>query len=66
MQKKIHAHHSILPLIGKTPLVQLHKIVSGFAGTFYAKLEAFNPGHSAKDRIALHIIEIAEEKGLLQ
>jgi cystathionine beta-synthase len=66
MQKKIHAHHSILPLIGKTPLVQLHKIVSGFAGTFYAKLEAFNPGHSAKDRIALHIIEIAEEKGLLK
>jgi len=66
MQKKIHAHHSILPLIGKTPLVQLHKIVSGFAGTFYAKLEAFNPGHSAKDRIGLHIIEIAEEKGLLK
>ncbi|MFT7407484.1 MAG: cystathionine beta-synthase [Flavobacteriaceae bacterium] len=66
MQKKIHAHHSILPLIGKTPLVQLHKIVSGFAGTYYAKLEAFNPGHSAKDRIALHIIEIAEEKGLLK
>jgi cystathionine beta-synthase len=66
MHKKIHAHHSILPLIGKTPLVQLHKIVSGFAGTFYAKLEAFNPGHSAKDRIALHIIEIAEEKGLLK
>jgi len=66
MQKKIHAHHSILPLIGKTPLVQLHKSVSGFAGTFYAKLEAFNPGHSAKDRIALHIIEIAEEKGLLK
>mgnify|MGYP002637733867 CR=1 FL=1 len=65
MHKKIHAHNSILPLIGKTPLVQLQKTVSGFDGEFYAKLEAFNPGHSAKDRIAHHIITIAEEKGLL-
>ena len=65
MQKKIHAKESVLPLIGKTPLVQLHKTVSGFDGDFYAKLEAFNPGHSAKDRIALHIIEIAEEQGLI-
>ena len=66
MHKKIHAHNSILPLIGKTPLVQLQKTVSGFDGEFYAKLEAFNPGHSAKDRIAYHIITIAEEKGLLK
>lgn len=66
MQKQIHAHNSILPLIGKTPLVKLHKTVSKFNGQFYAKLEAFNPGHSAKDRIALHIIEIAEEKGILK
>jgi cystathionine beta-synthase len=66
MQKKIHAHNSILPLIGKTPLVLLQKTVRGFDGEFYAKLEAFNPGHSAKDRIAQHIIAIAEEKGLLK
>ena len=66
MHKKIHAHNSILPLIGKTPLVQLQKTVHGFEGEFYAKLEAFNPGHSAKDRIAQHIIAIAEEKGLLK
>lgn len=62
MHKKIHAHNSILPLIGKTPLVQLQKTVHGLEGEFYAKLEAFNPGHSAKDRIAQHIITIAEEK----
>lgn len=66
MHKKIHAHNSILPLIGKTPLVQLQKTVHGLEGEFYAKLEAFNPGHSAKDRIAQHIITIAEEKGLLK
>ena len=34
-------------------------------GRFFAKVEAFNPGHSAKDRTALHIIKDAEEKGLL-
>ena len=66
MPKTIHAKENVLKLIGKTPLVQLHKTVSGFDGEFYAKLEAFNPGHSAKDRIALHIIEIAEEQGLLK
>lgn len=66
MQEKIHAHNSILPLIGKTPLVKLNKTVQGFDGEFYAKLEAFNPGHSAKDRIAQHIVAIAEEQGILQ
>lgn len=35
-------------------------------GKYYAKVEAFNPGHSAKDRIALHIIENAENKGILK
>src|SRR5690606_14249241 len=34
-------------------------------GNFYAKVEAFNPGHSSKDRIALYIIEQAEKKGIL-
>ena len=34
-------------------------------GQFFAKLEAFNPGHSAKDRTALYIINDAEERGLL-
>ncbi len=33
-----------------------------FDGAFYAKVEAFNPGHSNKDRIAIHIIEQAEKK----
>ena len=42
------------------------KITENLKGTFYAKLEAFNPGHSAKDRIALHIVENAEKKGILK
>lgn len=58
--------NNILQLVGQTPLVKLHKITKEFKGDFYAKLEAFNPGHSAKDRIALHIIEDAEKKGIIK
>lgn len=57
---------SVLELVGETPLVQLHKITENLPGTYYAKVEAFNPGHSAKDRIALHIIETAEKKGIVK
>ncbi len=57
---------NILQLVGETPMVKLHEITKDFPGTFYAKLEAFNPGHSAKDRIALHIIEDAERKGIIK
>ena len=58
--------NSILDLIGQTPMIKLDKITKDFLGTYYAKIEAFNPGHSAKDRIALHIIESAEKKGILK
>lgn len=65
MENKIKAYNNLLELVGNTPLVKLNRITQDFTGNFYAKLEAFNPGHSAKDRIALHIIEEAERKGLL-
>ena len=58
--------NNILQLVGQTPLVKLHQITKDFQGEYYAKLEAFNPGHSAKDRIALHIIEDAEKKGIIK
>lgn len=57
---------NILELVGETPLVELHEITKELKGVYYAKLEAFNPGHSSKDRIALHIVENAEKKGILQ
>ncbi len=57
--------NNILELIGQTPLVKLHKVTINLKGSYFAKLEAFNPGHSAKDRIALHIVEDAEKKGIL-
>lgn len=66
MSNKIQAHNNIIELIGNTPLIKLNESTSSFTGDFYAKVEAFNPGHSAKDRIALHIIEAAEEKGILK
>lgn len=58
--------NSILDLVGQTPMLRLHNITKELPGQFFAKLEAFNPGHSAKDRIALHIIETAEKKGIVK
>ena len=66
MKEDLQVYDNVLQLIGKTPLVQLNKITEGFKGDFYAKVEAFNPGHSSKDRIALYIIEEAERKGILK
>lgn len=57
---------NILKLVGETPLVKLQNITKDLKGSYFAKLEAFNPGHSAKDRIALHIIEDAEKKGIIK
>ncbi len=53
-------------MIGQTPIVKLNQVTKDLKGTFYAKLESFNPGHSAKDRTALYIIEDAEKKGILK
>lgn len=61
-----NVYDNILGLIGNTPLVKLNEITKDIPATVYAKLESYNPGHSSKDRIALHIVEAAEKKGLLK
>lgn len=66
INKEIRAYSNVLELIGETPLIKLSPAVADFPGQYYAKVEAFNPGHSSKDRIALHIIEEAERKGILK
>ncbi|MEL1248282.1 PLP-dependent cysteine synthase family protein [Flavobacterium helocola] len=66
MKEEIKAYNSVLDLIGNTPLIKLSKISADLTGNFYAKVEAFNPGHSTKDRIALYIIEEAEKRGILK
>ncbi|MCR6108842.1 cysteine synthase A [Bacillus sp. A301a_S52] len=58
--------NSITELIGDTPLVKLQRLVSDDHADVYLKLEFMNPGSSVKDRIALAMIEDAEEKGALK
>ncbi|UFJ40606.1 cysteine synthase A [Brevibacillus humidisoli] len=57
---------SITDLIGNTPLVKLNRVVTADMADIYLKLEFFNPGSSVKDRIALAMIEAAEQEGILK
>ncbi|WP_159023174.1 PLP-dependent cysteine synthase family protein [Formosa sp. L2A11] len=66
MKYKNQVFDSVLDLVGSTPLIKLNKITSQLHGDFYAKVEAFNPGHSSKDRVALYIVEQAEKQGFLK
>ena len=60
-------YENILQAIGQTPLVQLNHVVAGAgSGKIFAKVELLNPGGSVKDRIALSIIEDAEQRGSLK
>lgn len=56
-------YDNILATIGHTPLIKLSRICSNFDATVLGKVEAFNPGNSAKDRTALYMIEQAEKRG---
>ena len=58
-------HDSILDTIGDTPVVRLSRLAPDGI-EIYAKLEAFNPLGSVKDRLALGVIEAAERDGLLK
>ncbi len=57
---------NILQTIGQTPLIKLNNVVSDIEAQIFAKVEYFNPGHSAKDRMALKMIEDAEKSGSLK
>lgn len=59
-------YNSITELVGQTPIVKLNNIVPEGAADVYVKLEAFNPGSSVKDRIALAMIEAAEKDGTIK
>ncbi len=59
-------YNNILETIGNTPLIRLNKVAEEVPARVFAKVEAFNPGHSAKDRIALYMIEQAEKSGNLK
>jgi len=57
---------SILDAIGHTPLVRLSRVGQGLPVELYGKVESCNPGGSAKDRLALHLCDMAEKLGLLR
>ncbi|MFE3599961.1 cystathionine beta-synthase [Streptomyces sp. NPDC059142] len=59
-------HDSMISLVGNTPLLKLTSVTEGIQATVLAKVEYFNPGGSVKDRIALRMIEAAEESGELR
>jgi len=59
-------YSSIIETIGNTPIVRLNKITGDLSLTMAAKVEYFNPGQSIKDRIAVKMIDVAEEKGLIK
>lgn len=65
MQKMLGGVHEA---IGNTPMVHLSRITAkvGVEGCIFAKMEYLNPGFSKKDRVALQMIEEAEEAGLLE
>src|SRR5262245_61512093 len=56
---------SIVDTIGRTPIVRINRLAPPSVA-MYAKLESFNPGGSVKDRLALGVIEDAEQKGVLK
>lgn len=57
---------NVLETIGNTPLIRLNKITKDFPCIVTAKVDYFNPGNSIKDRMAVKMIEVAEEKGYLK
>ncbi len=57
---------SITDAIGNTPIVRLNNLTEGLEAEVDVKVESFNPTGSVKDRVAVAMIEDAEEKGLLK
>ncbi len=57
---------SVVELVGNTPLVRLNNIVETGMATVYAKMENLNPSGSVKDRMAINMVNRAEEAGLLK
>ncbi|MBS7577635.1 MULTISPECIES: cysteine synthase A [unclassified Enterococcus] len=59
-------YNKVLELVGNTPILKVNHLVPEDAAEVYVKLEAFNPASSVKDRIALSMIEAAENEGKIK
>jgi cysteine synthase A len=66
MAREARIAQSVLELIGRTPLVRLQRLPKPGGALVVAKVESLNPGGSVKDRIALAMIEDAEQRGVLR
>jgi cystathionine beta-synthase len=66
LKKRATSYDNILQAIGATPLVRLQRVSAHLSPAIYAKVESLNPGGSAKDRVALRMVEQAESEGLLR
>ena len=58
--------NNILETIGNTQLIKLNKLTQDVPGTILAKVDYFNPGNSIKDRMALKMLEVAEQEGKIK
>lgn len=58
--------NNILETVGNTPLIKLNKITKDLPCTVLAKVEYFNPGNSIKDRMAIKMLEVAEQQGKIK
>lgn len=59
-------YNSIIETIGNTPMIRLNRLNKGIQGEILVKVEYFNPGNSMKDRMAIKMVEDAEEAGILK
>jgi cysteine synthase A len=62
----MNIYEDITKTIGRTPLVRLNRVTEGLKAQVVAKIEAFNPLSSVKDRIGVAMIDDAEKKGILK
>ncbi len=58
--------NNILETIGNTPMIKLNRTVADIPALVLGKVETFNPGNSIKDRMALKMVDIAEQEGKLK
>lgn len=66
MNPSKRVYDNVLQTIGNTPLIKLNKVAAGLPCPVYAKVDFFNPGNSIKDRMALKMLEVAEQEGKIK
>lgn len=66
MNASKRVYDNVLQTIGNTPLIRLNKVTADIPCPVYAKVDFFNPGNSIKDRMAVKMLEVAEQEGKIK